>query len=214
MARMMGEHPDEILTAAYIDGSLAPEIRDAVESHLAECRSCRAGVVLLRSPDSSLDERVPAEIVSEAIAASRIEEPEEPWTYRLITALAAAIVIAAALGLWFSTTTPPSAREVVAYRGTESSPFGVLSPAPGSRVAPEGIVFGFSRVAGADRYEVIVLGVGGAPVATIETGASAAPVRWPAGTPLPPRGTLLYRVRALALDRVLAESRAIPFEVR
>ena len=48
----------------------------------------------------------------------------------------------------------------------------------------------------------------------LETRLPGGPLAWPADRPPPPAGTYLWSVRALALDRVLAESRPVAFEIR
>src|SRR6266850_4966760 len=129
------EHPDEILTAAWLEGTLDQESRDAFEAHLAECGSCRDGVVLLRSLDPAPHEKAPPELVSKALESARSAETRESWRGQAVASLAAGFVMAAALWLWFSTTTPPSGREIVAYRGSGAARFAPISPAAGARVA-------------------------------------------------------------------------------
>jgi anti-sigma factor RsiW len=46
-------HPDELL-AAYVDGSASSEEREAVEAHLATCRTCREEMALARTAHLAL----------------------------------------------------------------------------------------------------------------------------------------------------------------
>ena len=67
-------HPEELL-AGYVDGTLSPQERAAVEAHLASCARCSREVVLASSARSALRnlEEVPA---PEGIASKAIEEAE------------------------------------------------------------------------------------------------------------------------------------------
>jgi anti-sigma factor RsiW len=67
-------HPEELL-AGYVDGTLSPQERAAVEAHLASCARCSREVVLASNARSALRnlEDVPA---PEGIASKAIEEAE------------------------------------------------------------------------------------------------------------------------------------------
>ena len=56
--------------------------------------------------------------------------------------------------------------------------------------------------------------MGSASLASLVDVANGLILAWPADRPLLPAGTYLWSVRALVLDRVLAETRPVPFEIR
>ncbi|MBI3450248.1 MAG: zf-HC2 domain-containing protein [Acidobacteria bacterium] len=215
----MREHPDELVTAAYLDGTLEAGARDGVEAHLAECGECRSGVVLLRGAASSAPQAVPAEWIRSAraprgAAGTSTEPPAESFTSRLVSALAAGVVIAVAMGMWFTTTTVPSTSRITGYRGASGGAFEGMRPAAGSTERAASLAFHWPAVAGADRYVINVESAAGEALGTIEARAGATSAAWPAGTATPPAGTLIWRIRAMALDRVIAESRPTAFEIR
>jgi hypothetical protein len=97
--------------------------------------------------------------------------------------------------------------------GGAASPPGEIFPAPGSTVDAAKLQFRWEPVEGADRYVVQVSDATGVTIATFDVGDSELAVSWPVDRPVP-RGTLMWTVRAMALDRVLDESRPIAFECR
>ena len=209
----MSAHPDDTDVAAYLDGVVDGKRRDTIDAHLAECVECRAGVVLLRESARPMTEEIPAEWLKGARRPPAPPRTDTAWRGRVASGLAAGVVIALGLSLWFSTTTRPGGSRATAYRGPALA-FEKLSPSPGDVVAPEGLSFRWSEVAGADRYVVIVTSAAGDPIATIEARAGADAAGWPDDRPRPPAGTLVWKIRAMALDRIIAESRPTSFELR
>jgi len=68
-------------------------------------------------------------------------------------------------------------------------------------------------VEGADRYELSVFDTAGTQVAQALLGAEETSTPWPADAPPPAPGQYLWKIRAMALDRVVAEGGPTPFEV-
>ncbi len=99
------------------------------------------------------------------------------------------------------------------FRGEGDVSFPDLSPGPGTIVNRVDLAFSWSPIQGADRYQVVVITATGETLARLEAGAAETRVSWPAPPP-GAQGPLLWSVKALTLDRVIAESRPIPFEVR
>jgi hypothetical protein len=89
-----------------------------------------------------------------------------------------------------------------------------LSPGRNEVVEAARLDFRWQPTGGADRYVITVLDASGTEIAAIETNSPEGHVPWPADRPLPPAGTYLWSVRALALDRTVAETRPLPFQVR
>jgi anti-sigma factor RsiW len=207
-------HPDEILTAAYLDGVLAAPLRDEIEAHLASCDRCRSGIALLKASAREPSSPPPDEILDRARALAARPEDEEPWTSKAVSALAAAVVVGAGLALWFTGTTFPSGRPLSAYRAAAPAAIRALSPGPNARPSGSDLVFEWTEVAGADRYLVVVAGLDGLPVASFEAPAGSARAAWPPGVPLRRPGAFVWKVRAMALDRVIAESPPVRFEIR
>lgn len=230
-----GEHLDPIRLASYLDGRLEGAAREEIEAHLAGCAECRAGAVLLRTMPVE-EEAIPIEMLERARAvpppgavaahdaaphgaphaapSHAVPEPADAsWIYRFVTGVAAAVVIAIALGAWYRLGPPPPGQAAAPYRGTEQTPFDRLEPGPGEKVSAADLRFRWGAIPGADRYVVKVLDARGEIAATLETRAGVTEAAWPAAAPKTP-GVYIWSVRALALDRTLAESRPIPFEIQ
>ncbi|HZN04044.1 MAG TPA: zf-HC2 domain-containing protein [Candidatus Polarisedimenticolia bacterium] len=219
-------HPDEQTTAAYLEGRLPQAARDGVEAHLAACDTCRSGVALLRLGEEESDETVPPAALRRArgLAAGQTRR------FVLPAGLAAGLLAALGLTIWLggrganrAAGGPEGAAEAPVERDAGAPALEAISPARGDVVPAGSLAFRWKTVAGADRYVVTLLDAGGAGIAAIETGPPTGPLAknestialdWPADRPLPAAGTYLWTVRALALDRVLAETRPVPFEVR
>jgi len=217
-------HPDEMVTASYLDGSLTARARDEVEAHLAECDTCRAGVTLLGSLPS--EESVPHGMMARAralgdagdavVPGARFRSPAMAWA----TAAAALIVLAAASMTWMTwmpraLVGAESGAAAPVYRGTPDaagSAFGAVSPARGAVVPAGSLAFSWSAVPGADRYTVTVLDARGTTLTTLDAPAGATTATWRPETP--PAGDLLWKVKAWSLDRVLDETRPVAFTVK
>ena len=210
-------HPDEIVTASYLDGTLPDRERARFEGHLAACQSCRDGVVLLKTAgigtneDDAYGAVVPAEFLAQARgAAVASTAPVSTTGAAWKLAAAAAILLAVSLAFWRPWRDEPQAK----YRGETVESFGSVTPGTGAIVSAEELVFVWQAVPGADRYEVELLSSTGESVFTTAVGARQLSARWPRDRAWPDAGPLMWKVRARALDRVLAETRPIPFEVR
>jgi putative zinc finger protein len=213
------DHPDAIATAAYLEGTLSPVARDDFEAHLATCDECRAGVSLLRLDAGRDLEAAPPEMLRRArsLAPPSVHAGSLRRTV-LPAGLAAGLVAAAGLALWMGgwvgPRSPRSGLPSSVEREGALPSLQALSPARGETVDAARLAFRWNPVDGADRYVVILLDVGGTEVAALEARLPGGHVPWPADRPLLPAGTYLWSVRALVLDRVLAETRLIPFEIR
>jgi len=216
-------HPEDQVAASYLDGSLPAAARDRYEAHLAACEECRAGIALLAAA-ATLEadpeaESVPPEFVARARQA---RQPLGALSSRGRGGLAAAAALVAAFvglaAMMFvilprsEPSKPPVGGEV--YRGENDSPFGELRPLAGSVVPADALVFYWTPVPTADRYVVSVANASGATLAAIEAPGSASSVVWPSALEPPAGGRFTWRIKALALDRLVAESKPIPFEVR
>jgi hypothetical protein len=211
--RSSQEHPDDVVTASYLEGSLGGEARDRVEAHLALCADCRAGLALL-----ALDRQPGQEPVSsDELAAFREAAKAPPRGRKARRArrwlLAAAAVAVAAIGVTWWLAPPGSRVPSLVERDGGAGPLHAVYPVAGSVVAAGDLAFRFTPVPGADRYLVKVADGSGRSLAAIESRAAGEPVAWPGDRPVP-RGTLLWSVQALRLDRVLAETRPVAFECR
>ena len=210
-----GEHPGAMATAAYLDGTLPPKARDTVEAHLAACDECRAGVALLRSRDEGTTEEVPSLMIRHAqdlSAAPPVSSRAGSRRRRaLLWGLAAGVLVVTGWALgWRGGPGPQAPVE----RRIDALEIQALYPARGEAVEPARLGFRWSPVARADRYVISLIDAGGREVAVLETAPPGGEVAWPADRPLPPAGTYLWSVRAFLLDRVLAETRPIPFAIR
>jgi len=201
-------------TAAYLDGTLPPKARDTVEAHLAACDECRGGVALLRSRDEGTTEEVPSLMIRHAQDLSAAPPVSSRAGSRrrvaLLLGLAAGVLVVAgwALGSRGGGSRAPVERRIDALE------IQAISPAGGDAVEAARLEFRWSLVGGADRYVVTLIDAGGRAVAALETATPGGEVAWPADRPLPPAGTYLWSVRAFLLDRVLAETRPVPFAIR
>jgi len=220
-------HPDAIATAAYLDGTLSEVARDTLEAHLAACDECRAGIALLSLRVEENAGATPPEMLQRARALATVPaRARSPRRTALPAGLAAGLLAAAGLALWMGgwvgQRAPRSGRgsanvpEVPSpvERDGAAPALLALDPAPGGTIDAARLVFRWRPVDGAERYVVTLLDAGGNEVAALETGPPGGKLPWPADRPLLPAGTYLWSVRALVLDRVLAETRPVPFEIR
>jgi len=216
-------HPDEILTASYLDGTLPPRARDEVEAHLASCDFCRGGIALLVSARGLEAEPVPPEMIARAtgpapatlprIGGSKTRaEARPPRRFRLGVGIAAGLLLAVALVIvarLASSQAPP----IPVERGAASA-LRAVSPAPGETIAGGDLAFRWTATAGADRYVVTLFEPGGGVAATFESRDAEKPVPFPPDRPRLAAGRYLWSVRAMSLDRALAETRPASFELR
>lgn len=217
MAVVKEDHPDEILTASYLEGNLEGSARDTFESHLAACADCRDGVTLLAGGAES--QPAPREMIEKARAfeggtrASRPAMKNEGSMMRigLPAALAAGLLIALAAAWW---PRGPEAPAPGVERSAEPSSLRAIAPAAGAQLGSTDIIFTWSPVAGADRYVVSVSRVDGTVTETFEVRAPSASVVLGNDRPALSAGRYLWSVRALSLDRVLDETRPVPFEIK
>jgi len=221
------DHPDEITTASYLDGRLSDVARDDFETHLAACDECRAGVAILRLRAEGDAGAAPPEMLRRARSLATSPAGSGPSRRMALPAgIAAGLLAAVGLALWMGGRlghrVPPTGRSVADAPETGSPVeregggpvLQGLGPAGGETVDASRLAFRWNPIDGADRYVVTVLDAGGNKVAALEIGPPGGQVPWPADRPLLPAGTYLWAVRALVLDRVLAETRPMPFEVR
>jgi len=221
------QHPDEATTASWLEGRLDAAAQEGFEAHLASCAPCRAGVRVLREAaggEASPAESIPPGFLEAAAGGARARAPiaaREATRSRRWVAAAAAIVVIAGAAItarlwappsWTGGSAVPDAGSSV-FRGEENGPFAELSPRAGAVVGRDDLTFSWSPVTGADRYHVLVITAAGETLARIGPAAGQTRVAWPGPAP-PPAGPLLWSVQALSFDRVIAESRPIPFEVR
>lgn len=102
-------HPEDSL-AGYVDGTIPPREREAVDAHLGGCARCRKEVALgagARAALASIPEvAAPPDIASSALAAARVARPhgrldDVPRWYRVagVAAAAAAVLVVVTLVL-------------------------------------------------------------------------------------------------------------------
>jgi hypothetical protein len=206
-------HPDELTTAAYLDGALGRPERESFESHLADCGACRAGLVLLRSARADAEEQPPAELLAKAREAGRSKKHLPPLARPGSLAAVAAGLLILVLAAWLMVGRLHLGGESP-YREEQAAQFESLSPRAGNSVAREALVFEWSGIPGADRYELVVLDPEGRTLLTMTASAEETRAVWPRGTQTPLPGPLVWKVRAMKLDRVVAESAPVPIVVR
>jgi anti-sigma factor RsiW len=207
-------HPDEVVIASYLDGTLPGAARDGLEAHLAGCDACRRGVAQLAFADPAGTEAVPADLLARARQAPAAP-PRASGGSRAGWALAAAAaIVLVAGGAMALRTLAPGSPPAPVERGAGTTSLRTIQPAAGSSIARDSLSFVWSRAEGADRYQVVVTDAAGRLVESFESREAGRPVAWPAGRPLPPPGPYLWSVRGLAADRVVIETRPVPFELR
>ena len=65
-------HPSSEAIADFIDGRLSPEVRSAIESHFADCRTCRQQVVSARRMLDTYRKRTPPRLAIPAAALALV----------------------------------------------------------------------------------------------------------------------------------------------
>lgn len=114
-------HVDEGTLHAYLDGELPPSERAAVESHLAQCPTCRATLaeerVLLERANALLGSARPVERPAPPFEQLRQARRHSPWRVRMPLAWAASLALALGLGYYLrnpdgTVTTTPEPRTV------------------------------------------------------------------------------------------------------
>lgn len=205
----IAEHPDEWVTASYLEGNLAGPERERFEAHLASCDLCRDGVTLLRSAEDD-GAAVPPEALRRARAVSAPSGGSS--RNRLLLGVAASLLIISAVAvgvLRFGSGHRPAPSPI---RGNPPT-FTGLFPSGNTLVSPSHVIFRWSPVEGADRYELSVFDAAGKKVAQATLDSKDVSAPWPEDAPPPTAGSYLWKIRAMALDRAVAESDPIAFEV-
>src|SRR5206468_5464533 len=137
------------------------------------------------------------------LGESRGSKRREMTIWKVSGVAASVIFIAGVVLLWMSTGKRDDVPSKMAadYRGADGGFSGEVSPVRGAVVSANNLVFSWPAVSGADRYLVSVLGPGGEVVVSIEVRDGQTSARWPPNHSLPPRGPLIWKVRAVGLDR-------------
>ena len=107
----------------------------------------------------------------------------------------------------------PGADGSPVFRNAGTQGPGLLSPAAGSTVRRDELLFSWTPVEGADSYRVRVWSVKTGFLVEFPVPEQQTETGWPADEPPAPAGELIWRVRALSLNRTLAESPPAPFEI-
>jgi len=109
-------HVDEGTLHAYLDGELPSGERAALESHLAQCASCRAQLAeeraLLERATALLGSTRPAERAVPPFEQVR-RAPRRPWHLRTGFAWAASLVLAVGFGYYLAGTLQPASQPEV-----------------------------------------------------------------------------------------------------
>ncbi len=203
-------HPDELTTAAYLDGTLGDEAAGEFERHLARCADCRAGVTELRMTDAG--EPVPPELLAmgKAQAASR----RVPSTRVVLGGAAAAVLVAALIAGLHGVRQGAVPASETQYRAGAGDGMVSLAPAAGTVARENEIAFRWTPRPDADRYLVTLVSPDGSTLATLEARPPITEAVWPVPPGARRPAALLWRVRAMRGDRSVAETRLIAFEIR
>lgn len=176
--------PDPALLAAYLDGRVNENQRQALEGHLADCGYCLRSVAGAISDLGQPATSTPAWLREKAEAQARPAKPgTRRWVWALAPALAAALLIAVLAKLptaprktvpaaiqsapGASVTSRPDlpapAAPSVSTRGAErfSAPLRLLAPPAGAVLEPNRLRFEWSAVANAASYRVRITTIDG-----------------------------------------------------
>jgi len=205
MSRLDGfeTHPDEISVASYLEGRLPEQARAAIEAHFADCDECRRALILLQGLEDQEEEPAPREWTA----------PTRKRSWHSWAAAAAAVILGALFVLPLTEQLPLGEGGAPVYRSLGSGGPGPLHPAAGDLVDRDDVFFSWTPVEGADGYRVRVWSAGTGFVLEFDVSGGQTEAGWPGDADPAPAGELVWRVRALSLDRTIAESPPVPFEI-
>ncbi len=169
--------------AAYLDGLLDAKSAARLESHLSQCRECRAELVATR------------ELVESAAAAARRRETAPAWRARRW--LAAAGIIAVAL-LPLIERGRRARDDTAQVRAASSGPLAITVVAPKATFRVVTVTFIWRPVERATSYRLTVTDSAGASLFTVATSDTVASL--PANTHLERGASYLWYLDCLMTD--------------
>jgi hypothetical protein len=139
--------------------------------------------------------------------------PPPRSTARIAVSLVILALIAGSIGFWLLRSGPPT--------GNPPAPpapsviiAGGLSPGPGSVVPVDAIIFRWTPVQGAVRYEISLQDSGGTALLHLTVPGTEYSARWPKDKPPPPPGHMVWRIQAFSAQSVITNGRPIAFQAR
>jgi len=167
--------------------------------------------------DGSMKERTPGSGAPPGFPGPG--SPEGPSVVRRRAMAATVGIVVTLLALagitaWLFRDAAPSARPPEKALPRQAVGPGGLSPGPGSVVPADAVIFRWTPVPSADRYEISVQDAQGLTVAHLSVPGTAYSARWPKDQSPPRPGRLMWKIQAFAGSRLLTKGRPIPFQVR
>lgn len=163
--------PDEQRIAAFADGLLAPDDREQIALHVADCSHCLALLgVLGREPDAGPAEPVPETVLAKARKLG--QDGDRHWSRSAPRwAAAAAVLLAIPVLLQLASQTggvsePSSATQDRVRRNLERNAqvLDVVQPAAGATVEPDELKVRWTEIPGSDYYDLRIVTDAGALV--------------------------------------------------
>jgi len=225
--------PSDVVIAAYLDGSLASDRRDRIQSHLANCDFCRHLIGDIVRAQRTEDALLPPGLLQRAIAQTTSQPRRLGWNLLPVAAtlmitgiLFAALMLRTPSRVAIPTLAAPVAPEIAktmpapllgkATPDRVRKPLSVqvlpnvVSPRLNSVMAPEGIEFKWQPVPNARYYQLRLASSDGDLV--WEGQSEATRFTFPAAVNLK-KGTYFVWVLAQLEDGQVRKSRPIRFQV-
>lgn len=224
--------PADPVIAAYLDGSLTPDQRNRIQSHVVNCDFCRSLIGQIVRTQRSQDPLLPPGLLQRAIRQTKSQSKHLAWSLIPAAALMSAVLVFAILMLRTSlrvaipSPPPPVAPEIAMARpeplprtpvpetvrkpvSIEQRPH-VISPRFNAAVEPAGIEFRWSPVPQTHYYQVRLTSSDGDLI--WETQSEATDLRLPASVDLK-NGTYFVWILAQLVDGQVRKSPAVLFRV-